>query len=217
MDLKDKVKPKASVVLVIDAQNDYCAPGGALDRNKRDLSMIQKTIPTLKSFLEGARQAKVPIIYTRTIYATRHKKLVSEVWLEQSRRRRKPEADEIYCIEGTWGARIRADLEPVHSDQVIIKHNYSAFYRTALDTILRSEGKETLILTGFTTNACVGSTAMDSFMRSYFTVVVADCVATYSAKLHEAALINIDTFFGHVTTSEEILKCWSHVLRRKNG
>ena len=39
--LAERIAPAHTALLVVDMQNDYCAPGGAGDRNGRDLSLVQ--------------------------------------------------------------------------------------------------------------------------------------------------------------------------------
>jgi ureidoacrylate peracid hydrolase len=90
----------------------------------------------------------------------------------------------------------------------VTKHRYSAFYNTDLDSILRSNGIRTIVLTGVATNVCVETTAREGFVRDYYVVLVSDGTATYSAQDHEATLRNIDRFFGEVATIADIVSVW---------
>src|SRR5919205_1147868 len=50
--LEARVAPTHTALLVVDMQNDYCAPGGASDRNGRPLVMIQGIVPALRRLVE---------------------------------------------------------------------------------------------------------------------------------------------------------------------
>jgi len=63
-------------------------------------------------------------------------------------------------------------------------------------------------MTGVATNVCVESTARDGYMKDYYIVFVSDCTATFVMEDHEATLRNIDTYFGDVVTSSEVIDAW---------
>ena len=91
-------------------------------------------------------------------------------------------------------------LKPQPGDIVLPKPRYSGFFNTALDSILRSRGIRHLVFTGIATNVCVESTLRDGFFLEYFGIVLED--ATHQAGpafAQQAALFNIETFFGWVS------------------
>jgi ureidoacrylate peracid hydrolase len=77
-----------------------------------------------------------------------------------------------------------------------------------LDLIFRSNGVRTVVLTGVSTHVCVETTARTAFVRDYYTVVVADGCAAYSAQEHEASLKVIDRFFAEVAVMDAIRPHW---------
>ena len=62
----EKVSPHNAAVLVVDVQNDYCAPGGGLAKVGVDMSAIEACIPRVAVLVEGAREVGVPVIHIRT-------------------------------------------------------------------------------------------------------------------------------------------------------
>ena len=95
------------------------------------------------------------------------------------------------------------ELAPQPGDIVLPKPRYSGFFNTPLDSILRSRGIRHLVFTGIATNVCVESTLRDGFFLEYFGVVLED--ATHQAGpefAQQAALFNIETFFGWVSDVE---------------
>ena len=64
------------------------------------------------------------------------------------------------------------------------------------------------MLTGVVTNVCVETTAREAFVRDYYVAVVKDGTAAYSQADHEMTLLNIDQFFGEVTSIAELQSIW---------
>ena len=57
-----------TAVVVVDMQNDFCSPGGLLDRLGMDLSEIQRTIGPTARVLTSARKAGLPIVYLKMAF-----------------------------------------------------------------------------------------------------------------------------------------------------
>lgn len=210
--LNQKVQPERSAALIVDVQNDFCADGGAMHAEGRDLSLVQAMVPRLARFLDAARAAHVPLVWIRNVYNTDPNWYLSEVWLEQKMRRGKGSyVERPVCQPGAWNGDFH-HVRPRPDEVIVTKHRYGAFESTDLDLILRSRGIRTIIMTGVATNVCVETTARQAFMRDYYVVFSSDCTATYNQPDHEATLRNIDQSFGQVASSAEIVACWQPVL-----
>jgi nicotinamidase-related amidase len=70
------------------------------------------------------------------------------------------------------------ELLPEENDFFLIKPKHSAFYGTALNTLLQQLQVNTLILSGIAGNICVLFTANDAYMREYKLLVPRDCIAS---------------------------------------
>ena len=106
------------------------------------------------------------------------------------------------CIEGSPEAN-DPELAPP-SEKVILKHRYSAFYNTDLETILRCLKVEDLVITGIMTNMCCESTARDAYFRDYRVFFPADGTGSINEEMHLASLLNLAFGFAYVTTSKTI-------------
>ena len=73
---------------------------------------------------------------------------------------------------------------------------------------MRAHRIETLVVMGLATNVCVESTIRDGFMRGYAIVVPADMTEGTSPEAKEWSLKTINTFFGEIIDSKDLLKCW---------
>ncbi|MBG9913684.1 isochorismatase [Bacillus sonorensis] len=102
--------------------------------------------------------------------------------------------------------RIIERLEPNENDYFLIKPKHSAFYGTALETLLSELSISHLIITGIAGNICVLFTANDAYMREYDITIPKDCIASNTEKDNEYALtIMKDILFAKITTAENLI------------
>ncbi|MFN8458395.1 MAG: isochorismatase family protein [Anaerolineae bacterium] len=92
---------------------------------------------------------------------------------------------------------------------MITKHRLAPSSAPTWIYILRRLGIQTVILTGVSTPYCVESTARDAFARDYQVITLADCTASKVLVEHQESLARLGRVFGHVATSEEIMRGWS--------
>ena len=200
--LPELVDPARAAVLLVDLQNDYCHPDGAIGRKGGDVSAAAALLGPLDHLLAGARTAKVPVIWIRNWH---EKWTDSEAWLSRS-----PGAG-LAARAGTWGAQFWG-VQPAPNEPIVNKQRYSAFWGTRLDSVLRTLRCETLILGGVATNVCVESTARDGCFLDYHIVFLSDCAASNDGPAaHNATLENIRHHFGVVSTAAEVVVAWQPV------
>lgn len=204
MRLRGRIEPSSTAVLVIDVQNDFCSPDGAVEQAGRPLHGRADMVAKLQRLLAGARNAGAKVIFVQTIARSWTD---SDPWLYRASDT--PRTDT--CREGTWGAEF-FEVAPIDGEPVIVKHRNSAFFNTALDSVLRTFKIQSLILTGTSTNVSVESTARDGIMRDYHIILAEDCSAARNVSAHESTLMNIRNHFGVVTSCDEILGIWSNEL-----
>lgn len=70
-------------------------------------------------------------------------------------------------------------IAPDEQDILVRKQMYSGFFETNLDSVLRNRGVRNLVVVGFDTRVCLGSTVTDALFRNYRVVVLRDCVRTF--------------------------------------
>ncbi len=198
--------PAQSALIVVDMQNAYATEGGYLDLAGFDVSATQPVIAKIHQAVTAARAAGVQIIWFQNGWDSDyveagdagspnfHKSNALKTM------RKRPELQGTLLSKGGWDYALVDELVPQPGDIVLPKSRYSGFYNTPLDSMLRSRGIRHLIFTGIATNVCVESTLRDGFFLEYFGVVLED--ATYQAGppfAQQAALFNIETFFGWVS------------------
>ena len=207
-DLARLIDPAKAVIIVVDVQNDFCRPDGALGKAGAPTDDAMAMIPSLQALLAAARASGTPIVFLQTIHEDATD---SDPW-----RGRSLNASGDICRKDTWGIEF-TDVAPLPDEPVVIKHRYSGFVNTRLDSVLRTMRAQTLIMTGVSTNVCVESTARHGFMLDYNIVFVDDCCAAYSREEHEGALSNIRAHFGAVASSSDVIAGWKTVAAVTSG
>jgi ureidoacrylate peracid hydrolase len=202
-----EIDPAITAVIVIDMQNAYASPGGYLDLAGFDISGAAKVIGNIKGVLETARSAGVQVIYFQNGWDADYVEAGgpgSPNWHKSNAlktMRARPELHGTLLARGTWDYELVDELKPQPGDICLHKTRYSGFFNSQLDSVLRARGIRNLVFVGIATNVCVESTLRDGFFLEYFGVVLED--ATHQAGpdfVQKAALYNIETFFGWVSS-----------------
>lgn len=195
MTLEQQLTPERTALLVIDMQNDFCAVGGYLQKERNyDVSFAPAVAERIGAMVEHARQSGVSLVWIRSIYDFKY--------LNAAERAKR--GTEGCCLEGTWGVDFFR-LAPLDHEFIVDKHCFDAFKNPALDRYLRAKGIETLIITGVATNVCVDSTLRDGFFHGYNIVLLEDCVASNSSAGHEGTIATVRNNIGRVVTSGEAI------------
>jgi nicotinamidase-related amidase len=213
------IEPSKTVVLVVDMQNDFGSKGGMFDRAGLDISMIQATVRPTSKVLRAARNIGIPIVYLKMGFRPD----LSDLGTVDSPNRTRhlhfgvgqtisaPDGTEgRMLIRDTWNTDIVRELKPESGDIILYKNRFSGFFGTELDDVLKHRGIKYLIVTGCTTSVCVESTVRDAMFRDYSCALLADCMgepigSDLPRTNHEASLLTVQTLFGWVSTSTNVL------------
>ena len=103
-------------------------------------------------------------------------------------------------------AEIVDALRPGPADRLITKWRYSAFQRTPLSDLLRSAGRDQLIICGVYAHLGCLLTACDAFMQDIQPFFIADAVADFSAADHVQALGYAAGRCAVVTTADGLVR-----------
>lgn len=194
--LAQQLRPEHTALLVIDMQNDFCADGGYLHKNRNyNVEFAAKVADNIQQFIHTLRPLGVSIIWIRSIYDFKY---LADAYKVKRR-------EEGCCLENTWGADFFR-VAPGPEDVVIDKHNFSGFYGTNLHQVLQEKGIKTLVLAGVATNVCVDSTLREGFFLGYHIVLAEDCVGSNSKAGHEGTLATVRNNIGTVSESKEIMR-----------
>jgi len=151
-------------------------------------------LPNLKKIIHAFRGADRPVIFTRHVHhPDRIDAGIMGWWWEGM------------CLEGSPESEIHRDISPERNEKVILKHRYSAFYNTDLETVLRCLHVEDIVIAGIMTNMCCESTARDAYYRDYRVFFPADGTGSITEEMHLASLLNLAFGFSWVTDVDTIV------------
>jgi nicotinamidase/pyrazinamidase len=171
----------SSALIVIDVQNDFC-PGGALAVPHGD-----EIVPLVNRIAESFDH----VVLTQDWHPPGHHSFAS------SHPGRKPhDIIDLYygpqvlwpdhCVQGSWGAEFRRDLQIPRAELVLRKgyrraiDSYSAFYEsdcktpTGLAGYLRERSLREVFLAGLAFDFCVRYSAVDAHRESFVVTVIED-------------------------------------------
>ena len=210
-ELAELVDPRHAALVVVDMQRDFCKPGGAFERLGISMSMYPEMIPRLARLVDGARAAKVLVVYLlMTVLPDRASESPAQIRFDMRMHLSQGEGEPIrYTEDGSEGQKLIEELTVEDGDLVVKKYRSSAFWGTNLDMLLRSNGVETVIVSGCTTEGCVESTARDAMFNDYYVVIADDCVASDDREQHDASMLLMRNRFD-IAGSEQILREWSN-------
>lgn len=97
------------------------------------------------------------------------------------------------------------ELKPLPGDLVLNKNTMGAFGSTGIDAHLKGMGIRNVVVTGVSTNNCVGMTAQEASDRQYGVVVVADATGTCSDEMQDAYLKTFRRLWGRVASTDEVM------------
>jgi nicotinamidase-related amidase len=154
-----------TALLIIDAQQEYFAPGG-----KVVLPAGPSAVKQIARVLAWARAQRWPIVHV----------------VHESRR---PGA--AIFVPGTAALEIHPEVRPSAGEPIVTKHLPGSFTGTSLEQTLLEAGVG-LVVTGFMTQMCVDTTTREAAHRGFKVTVLADATAAMDVKAPDGQVIPHD-------------------------
>lgn len=183
-----RLNASASALLVVDMQDFFLKPTSP-SFTCGGLAIL----PTLTRLVTAFRLAGRPVIFTQHVHHPDDLDSGIMGWWWEGK-----------CLEGSAESAIHPELAPMPGEKIVLKHRYSAFYNTDLETVLRCLKIEDLVVSGIMTNMCCESTARDAYYRDYRVFLPADGTGSITEEMHVASLLNLAFGFAYVTTAATI-------------
>ncbi len=170
-------------LLVVDMQNGFCHQEGSFTRIGMGLEGADEAVRQAAIAVEQARRGGIPVVFTRHLY--RPGRADEGRALKQN----SPALAGLDGLQaGTWDAEVAAELGCGPRDLIVDKVRFDAFQWTSLEPLLRGLGVDELAVCGVVTNICVETTIRSAFMRDFSVIMLADCCAAATRRLHELSV-----------------------------
>lgn len=197
--MPNRLDPKRTALVLVDAQNDFYHADGALARGGFDLPERRPFAEATIRLCDGCREAGVLLVGSAftLISDTAGEALVPQFLRDLG----------VQPVRGDfqvskWGHQLMEEIQPVH--YIVDKTGPSAFFRTELDLILRHRGIESVIVAGLNSTRSVVATAYDALSLGSKPVIARDACADYDDAAHAAIMDALEGVFD-VRASAEIL------------
>ncbi len=148
-------------------------------------------IPNIQRLLKCFRGIELPVIFT---------KIRSHPFFSEDTEEAKADPEDLES-EGV----ILEEIMPMNDEVVITKDDPDMFEGTELDSMLKEDGINTLIMAGVLTNECVEASVLQAVENNYRVILVEDSTAAFSESIHEKALDIIHDNKVIITSTEDIL------------
>jgi ureidoacrylate peracid hydrolase len=196
------IVPDRAALLFVDVQNFSCHEHGAewTDMDpaeraaKKEPFLTQfraEVLPRMQAVRKAARAAGVEVMYTT----------IESLTKDGRDRSLDYKITGFNVPRGSWDGRVIDDLAPGEDEIVLPKSSSSVFVSTNIDYLLRSMGKQQLILSGVLTDQCVESAIRDACDLGYLVTQVTDACATFGEDRQAASLRAIRGYCRQVTAA----------------
>lgn len=201
--IHDDLDPKTTALIVVDLQNCFMVEEVA----SAYVPMAVEIVPNVNRLAATVRETGGKVFWVRNTVNDDTLKTWSE-WFammkgnpDQVTRRMK------HMKVGSRGHELHKDLIAKPEDETVFKQRFSAFIQgsSGLPEMLRTQGFDTVLITGTVTNVCCESSARDAMMLNFKTIMVSDANAAQTDAEHNATLSSIYSTFGDVMDTDYLI------------
>ena len=197
----DDLDTAKMALVVVDMQNVFCQPGGALE-----IAASRDTADNINRLADACRAANITVIWIRSYHPAGGAdwKMFFDYFI--SPERGKMAAEQLQ--ENNPGSAIYSEMRVASSDYIVSKNRYSCFVpgSSSLERLLRSLQRDTIIICGTRSNVCCESTTRDAMMLDFKVLFVSDGTSAMSDYEHQATLDTLAQSFADVITTEEVIQ-----------
>lgn len=188
-------------LVVVDMQNVFCQPGGALE-----IAPSRDTADNINRLAAACRAADIPVIWIRSYHPKGGADWAMFFDYFISPERGKLAAEQLQ--QDNPGSAIYSEMVVAPTDYILSKNRYSCFIpgSSTLERLLRSLKRDTLIICGTRSNVCCESTSRDGMMLDFKILFVSDGTSAMSPEEHQATLDTLAQSFADVLTTDDVLE-----------
>jgi nicotinamidase-related amidase len=186
-----QIDPQSAALLVMDYQVDVLTKSMTPAQSAQAIACVPRLVAT-------ARDAGMMVIHVVVAFRPGHPEVSSRNSVFSALK-----ANGMAAV-GTEGAAIHPAAAVEEGEPIVVKHRISQFVGTDLETLLRANGIDTLVLAGVHTSGVVLSTVRHAGDLDYRLVVVRDCCADPDAQVHAILLDSVIAKQAAVVTAAEL-------------
>ena len=178
-------------LIVVDMNVGFTDPASPL------VCDLEDVVGAISRLLDEARRAEIPVVYT-TVSFSEGDKRTAAAFIDK--------VPALLTLEaGSRWVEIDPRIAPRPDEPVLNKLFASAFFGTALASLLASARCDSLIVTGASTSGCVRATVVDALQHGYRPIVPREAVGDRNTDAHVANLYDIDAKYGDVVSVDDVV------------
>ena len=194
--------PENTALILIGFQNDYFAEDGILkdfiDESAKETQALSNSLQLLDALID----TPILAIQTPIQFTDDYSELGNPVGILRA-------IKDVGAFKksGPGGAVI--EQFKAHGDRIQTvpgKHGLNAFSNTDLETILKDNNIENIVLAGAVTSICIDSTGRSAHERGFGVTVLSDCTCGRTQMEQDFYCEQVLPLYADVSTSEELLK-----------
>lgn len=187
-----KVNPKTTAMVLIEMQNDFLSPQGKLNSLVSDVVQATNIVENVNTAVRIARDSQIPILWAPIEFSEDYREMGEDPYGIL-----KVVKDHNAFVKESWGAQLFEDIDvQPHDIKIQGKSSISAFAGTNLDTILKENGIDTIILGGFLSHVCVTATMTSAYDNGYDVITLVDAVATAGMEAQNNVIAQVYPMFS---------------------
>jgi nicotinamidase-related amidase len=175
-------------LLVIDVQNEYFS-------GKLPVTYPAGSLNNIVKAMDWANRSKIPVIVIKHTA---------------------PQKDSGTFVKGSKEWELHEDITKTKYDYLIEKNFPGSFTNTGLEGILKDNGVDTVVISGYMTQMCCDTTSRQAFHLGYSVEFLSDATGTLdisnyagrvtAEELHRSILVTQAMRFSKVISTQEWLK-----------
>lgn len=194
-----------TAVIAVHLQRDVVGADGALAFMFQEQVKSRQVLGHAAQFLAVARNAQLPVLYTRVAFAADYSNMHANSPLLLGTREGKA------LIDGAPGAEIVGEVAPCPVDTVVTHQRVGGFEGSTLRADLDSRGIDTIVILGVATNASVESTARQASDLGYRVIIVEDCCSAATMEAHQASIASL-SMLAEISNADELTDAFASTI-----
>lgn len=163
------------------------------NKHRQRRRAVKDFVPRMTEFLDKIRAIGIPIYHLQFILKREEGKTYDENYGEYPQ----------LFKENSTTAILPEVLGK--GDVIVEKHKDSGFFETELDSLLKANGVDTLVISGMQTQICVQTTAADAYFRGYNVIIIPEIVCSTRKKDTQASIKWMKNYFAKIMSMDEFL------------
>jgi ureidoacrylate peracid hydrolase len=181
-------------LLVIDIQNWFFQIPSFL--TSEGLGKVDNLVDNTNQLIRFFKDNNLPIIHILTVHSQDGS--TRDLWGKQNNSK--------VLMEGSSDVEELPNIMKYDTDIQVIKTRTNSFLHTELDNLLKRLKIDTVVITGYSTNKCVGITSIEACERDYKVVLSGDAILGPQVNKVEAMELILKTYGIEPELNESIIE-----------